>query len=334
MSDSTKLKFGVIGHGFIGKTHVQSIQKHPQAELHAIFSQPEDKDEIPDGVTFYTDWEELLDNDAIDCVLIATPTPTHAEIAKKSAQNGKAMIIEKPMTRSLEEAEELIQMIKKTKAIAFVGHVLRFWPSYYLAKQEALKRDSSIGDLKMIRLQRISGFPSWASWFLDEEQSGGVILDLSIHDLDYACDLMGELPETVYCEGQKIPVNGHHVLGISMTTLRFPGNRIAYCEGSWAARPTFPFTVTTEIIGSEGIIEFDSTSRFPLNICTNQSAMPLDPMEYDGYYRELDSFIQSVLNQTPPEVSVEDGRNAVALSLAALQSIQEKRPVAMKEVLP
>lgn len=327
------LRFGIIGYGFMGKTHTNNLLHHPEAKVTAIFTQPA-PEIVPPNVKLYTeDWKKLIDEAEIDAVVIATPTGTHVEISQYAAKKGKHIFVEKPMARTVEDCTKIINVARENKVKLFVGHVLRYWPSYLAAKQSLSNPDSEIGMVKMFRGTRYSAFPGWSEWFKSEKESGGCILDLSIHDIDYALWMMGDEPVDVYCEAKRLTEKNIDNWGISMTTITFAQNQIAHCEASWAATNEFGFATSCEIIGSEGIIRINSRDRAPVYQYGQPQVTASDPMTHDGYYLEMDAFIRAILNDTKPEVSGEDGRKAVAACIAAIKSAHEGRKVPIKEVI-
>jgi predicted dehydrogenase len=319
------LKFGVIGYGFMGKTHGSNIIRNPNAELKAIFTLPEDNIQL-DGVKIITDdWKKVIDDPEVDAIVIATPTTTHKDIAVYAANAKKHIFLEKPMAREIDECTKIINAATENNVKLFVAHVVRFWPSYKAA-YDAVQAPST----NMIKAQRMSTFP-WSDWFKDEKQSGGCILDLSIHDLDYSSWLMNKKIETIYCEGRRMPEINVDNWGVSMTTVIFEDKSIAHCEATWAASSKYGFGTTCEIIGTEGIIKFDSGSAIPIKTYGDSEMSPQDPFDKDGYYLELDSFIQSVLNDTPLEITGEDGRKAVAICLNAIKSATLNQSIKFEE---
>jgi predicted dehydrogenase len=327
------LRFGIIGYGFMGKTHAQNIRRHPDARITAIYTLPP-APPAEEGVSLYTeDWHHLIDDPNVDAVVIATPTPSHVEIAEYAAKKKKHLFIEKPMGRTVAECTRIMKAAKDAGVYLFIAHVLRFWPSYAAAVQASQSPATSIGNLKMIRARRLSGFPGWSQWFADEKLSGGCILDLSIHDIDFVVHIMKKKVKEVYCEARRLPELGIDNWGLSMTTIAFEDGTLAYCEASWAGAKTFPFTTDCEIIGSDGIIRFDSRAAPPINFYSD-SARAENPLDVDGYYLELDAFIRGIQNKTPPAVSGEMGRYAVAICEAAIESAKTHHPIIIDELFP
>ena len=332
MDSQNKIKVGLVGYGFIAKTHAPNILKNPKAQLHSIYSVPQDREKIPDGVKFFDDWKSLMDQPEIDAIVIATPTFTHKEIAIYAAAKKKHIFLEKPMARSVEDCQAIIDACTESNVKLFIGHVLRFWPSYVQALN-MMKNKHQFGTLKYSRFRRISGKPGWASWFFDQALSGGVMLDLAIHDLDFTIYSFGELPEKVFCEAQKIEVEGKSVYGLAFITLSFPSGKIGFCEASWLGTNKFPFTTETELIGTNGIIQFNVGDMIPIHAYTNSDASVEDPMEQEGYYAEMDSFFDCIIHNTKPAVDGLAGKTAVALSIAAEISADRNEPVLLKELL-
>ncbi|MHA1822041.1 MAG: Gfo/Idh/MocA family protein [Promethearchaeota archaeon] len=327
---SDKISFGILGFGFMGRTHYENLKRNPHAIVKCVFS----LDKIPRAYNsefkVYKDWKRMITEEDIDAVVIATPTNTHKELAVYAAEHGKHIFLEKPMALNIDECNEVIEASKKNNIKLFVGHVVRFWPSYSLVKTYINENKGHIGDVKMLRLKRLSAPPNWSDWFLDIAKSGGVILDLSIHDIDYSVFLLKKLPERVFCKTVENTIKGKKVPVISYTTLDFT-DAISYCEASWAGTPSFPFTTEAEIVGEDGIINFDNKTS-ALNVYSREP-LNIDPYDPDGYYLEMDSFINSILLNKDVAVSGEDGKNAVALCLAAIKSANENRVVNIKEVI-
>lgn len=316
----------------MGQTHYMNILKSSNAEVTAIFHTDQIKIPLPKSISIYSDWKNMLETSDVNAVVISTPTNTHAELAKFAAKKGKHIFLEKPMALTINECNEIIKSAQDAKVKLCVGHVLRFWPSYSSVKCHLDMNPEAIGTLKMMRLQRLGALPGWSDWFLDVNKSGGVILDLSIHDIDFALWMFNDMPQSVYCETKKIDIKGYSVPIISSTILQFEKG-IAYCEASWGCKNAFPFTMNTEVIGDKGIIKFDNNSAIPLKVYSNNEKIFMDPYSQDGYYWEMDGFIRSILDNKTPAISGEDGKKAVGVCLAAIKSSEEQRPVHLTEVL-
>ena len=311
-------KFAVLGFGNSGYTHSQNILEHPNALLTAIYSRSH-KENIPQGVNFYNDYEKLINSEDLDAVVIATPTFTHKKIACLCAANGLDIFLEKPMALTLEDCDNIIDAAYSSNVKLFLAHVLRFWPSYFHVRNFIKSSKSTIGKIREIEAKRLSTFP-WSEWFADESKSGGVILDLSIHDLDYVNWILGYFI-SISCKAKKIKQYGMKVYGKSTTILKFEKEKKAEVEASWAEKPGIPLNTYANVKGTEGNIEFNGEGIFegyPIEI--------IEPLEsFDGYYNEISHFIDCIIHRDKNlAVNGEDGKISVAICLAAIESANNK----------
>ncbi|MHA1368435.1 MAG: Gfo/Idh/MocA family protein [Promethearchaeota archaeon] len=334
------LKIGLIGFGFIGRTHAINVVKHPDAKLKAVFSLEKDKDLVEKyGAKFYNDWRDLMDSEDLDFIIVATPTYTHAEVAIQAMSRGFNVFLEKPMDRTLDKCKAIIQAAKKNDVLLGLGHVLRFDPEYIKIKE--LIEKGAVGRPRMIRCSRAGPAPSWSSWFFDEEKSGGVILDLSIHDLDYECWIAGRIPEYVYASASRLDLGNRKVFGISHVVLDFgrsgetgvAGVELGYAEASWGAKPMFPFSTHVEVSGTDGLLSCSIPGKHSLEIFKKKNRVALNDYHTDPYYLELDDFIKSVRKNIPPKVGGDDGLQAVKVCLAALESAKNHEIIRMEGFL-
>jgi len=206
-----------------------------------------------------------------------------------------------------------------------VGHVLRFFPQYERARD--VVEGGGIGDPGVARARRLSPFPSWGhdDWYADRGSSGGVLVDLAIHDLDYVRWVFGEVDRvfarrSVWEEGE----HGH-------VTLRFENGAAAYVDASWGLPPGQELTQSFELAGSDGLVEFDGDDA-ALTFRTAEGTQVTNPVAKDGYRRQLEAFVESVETRSEPSVTAEDAIAALRLSLAANRSAETGRPVAPEEV--
>ena len=310
------IKLGILGFGFIGKIHFENIQKFSNVEISSIFSNDNERENLPKDIRFYLDYEEMLSQEVLDAILICTPTFTHQKIACECAQQGiKNIFLEKPMALSIEECNTIRDTIREYKSNLLMGHVLRFWPTYASVQKYITEPNSKLGELQSINAKRLQTFP-WSQWFANQEKSGGVILDLSIHDIDYAIWLLGN-PVSVISDAKVIKKHNMSVIGEATTKLKFKDDKIAECEASWAKSSEFQFYAYTKIIGTESSIELDGAKIFNNELFKITNPFPSE----DGYYNQIKHFIDEISNRTCDfRVSGEDGKNSIKMCLAAIKS--------------
>jgi predicted dehydrogenase len=259
----------------------------------------------------------MIQKEKLDIVIIATPTHTHKEIACYCAEQGFNIFLEKPMARTIDECDAIIDSIKDNGIKLFVAHSNRFIPTYGSVKSYLDRKNSTIGEIQSIVSKRLGTFP-WSEWFANQSQSGGVILDLSIHDIDYCSWLMGQI-DSVSCQASKIIKYNMEVFGESTTKLKSKKDKTAECEASWAKPADFQFYTRTQIKGSAGSIEFDSNKIYNNEKYGIQNIYKTD----NAYFNQLDHFFDVIKSKNKEFlVSVSEAKEAVKICLAAIKSAE------------
>jgi predicted dehydrogenase len=187
------MKIGIVGAGFMGKTHAAGWADTPATVVGFTAETPPEAEALAKryNANVYSSLDEMLPD--VDVVDICSPTHLHYEMALKVAAAGKHIICEKPLARTTRQAQEIVTACQQTGVQLLVAHVVRFFPEYALA--QAAVAEGQIGKPAVIRLQRGSYRPKKpaGNWFLDEVKSGGILMDLMIHDYDYARWVAGDV---------------------------------------------------------------------------------------------------------------------------------------------
>lgn len=339
-----KLGVAVIGYGFMGTTHLSAWKLVEEAEIKAVMGRTLPKvKEVAEkfNATAYNNLEDILKRDDIDIIDICTPTYTHAKYAVSSMNAGKHVLCEKPMALSLKEADEMINASKRNKVKLMIAHVLRFFPEYMKAKE--LVDNGSIGEPVIARAYRGGPMPTWSPWFTEKEKSGGIAIDLAIHDVDFLIWAFNKDVEKVYAKVDRLIHKDVSAEDFALITMKFNEGGIALVEASWALPQRFPFTMKLEIDGTEGMISLDNQSTVPVKLITNESVegfspetLPwrpsVHPFPIDPYYREIKHFIESILKDKPPMTDGEVSKKSLAVCLAALKSSETNSPIMLREV--
>jgi predicted dehydrogenase len=282
------------------------------------------------GGAVYTTADQLIQ--AVDVVCICSPTPNHKDHVMDAARAGKPIFCEKPLARTVADAEQIVKFCERQDARLFVGHVLRFFPQYIQVKR--LIDAGEIGEPRLIRLLRTAGHPTNApgrSWFQSTEKSGGVIMEGGIHDLDFARWCFGEV-EQVFARGityrDDLDLLGDHV----QVMLRFKSGVLGQIEGSWLS-PDGSFRQQIEVVGSGGMLSYDSLPPEQFKSALRSKALthllPGDTIapQDDGYFRQLEHFLACLHNDAEFRVTPRDGLEAVRLANAALDSMRTGRVI-------
>lgn len=327
------IRVGVVGYGTMGQMHSQALQSIVDVELTIVADADPDRraQAARDyGVDVVSNIEELLALHDVDLIDICVPTYLHESVFATAIEANKHIFCEKPLARTLKEGQKMVELAKGHAKKIGVGHVVRFFPAYTAMRQSVLAGE--IGKGAVARAFRGgSQFPSgWHDWFADFDLSGGVILDLAIHDVDYLRWLFGDV-ERVYAKTTYGRTSAH--LEWAMLVLRFKSGLIAHVESSWNNFPG-DFYTTMEIAGTDGLISYDSRQTNPIlkqgpGQVNEQAAVtvPENPFAKSPYLLELEDMIEAIKQDRSPLVSVADAFGTLQVALAAVESAQTGKPV-------
>jgi inositol 2-dehydrogenase len=284
----------------------------------------------------YLDYRQLLDNKEIDAVVISTPTNTHSRIVKDAAVRGKHIFSEKPLSQKISECDDAIQVVKNAGVKLQLGFMRRFDPPYAQAKKKIL--EGVIGNPVMFK--GVSRDPKRTSLeFARRENSGGLIVDMGVHDFDLARWLMDSEVERVSSEGTCMAFPELKEVGDIdnvVVNLRFGNGAVGNIDMSRNA--VYGYDIRTEILGTEGSIWIGYLQQTAMLIL-NRQGVTHDTVPYFmerfglAYAEEIRAFVHHITDDTEPTVTGEDARAASAIGIAATLSMDEGRPVEVKEVL-
>jgi len=331
---------GIIGCGMMGRVHSVAYSGLENVNVKAVASLSREETLECAKLTSsrISTADEILNNDEIEIVSICTPTDTHTDLVVEAARNKKHVFCEKPIALTLKDAQEMVEVCRENGVSLGVDHVVRFFDAYSRAKN--LIEDDVIGKVVMARLYRGGVFPKhgWNNWFDELSRSGGVLLDLSIHDFDFLRTLMGEVESITARSVKNTPSypgrNRDHAIAI----LEFANGSLAHVEGSWAEPDNAPskFTTSFEFVGREGMIAYDSDEDFTLRVQTVSTDFPsfskCTPAS-DPYRLHIRKFIESIREGRKVPVDGNEAIQALKISLAANRSAECGRPVKLLEVV-
>jgi predicted dehydrogenase len=250
----------------------------------------------------------------------------HKAFAIEAAEAGKHIICEKPIALSLQDAAEMIKVCKQNNVSLFVGHVVRFFPEYVQMKRQI--DEGSIGRLGVAHAKRIGSHPGdIRPWYREEGLSGGVVLDLMVHDIDFMRWTAGEVRSVFGLHKQNDRVD------YATATLVFESGAVANLEAYWG----YPgaFTTAAEFAGSGGVIRSDRSTSKSLQVRKPAAAssngpfveVPESPGYESPYEKELRHFIECIRDNREPVVTAEDAYKALEIALAVVDSIQTGKVV-------
>lgn len=309
-----KLNVAVVGCGSWGRNHARVYNDLQDASLLAV----QDMDggiarEVGERyrVDWYTDPEKIFNRPDIEAISICTPTLTHADIALKAIKAGKHVLVEKPMTNTIDEAKSLIKAAEAHGVHLAVGFVERFNPAVREAMKIISRRE--IGEVILAHARRVSRRPPRVG-------DVGVIKDLAIHDIDIVTQLFNAEAEEVFATAGSI---AHRFEDYANIIIRFRDDRNAFIEANWLT----PRKVRRLIItGTEGLVNVEYIAQ---EITVENNTRLYQPFieKKEPLMLELEQFVESILKDEPPEPSGLDGLWALKICRAALQSAETGRQV-------
>ncbi len=331
---------GLIGAGRMGKVFAHTLAFNvPQVKLLAVADPDEGTGKevaASYGIgRYYPDYHELLAQKDIQAVVIASPTSTHVEVVKAAAAAGKEIFCEKPLANTLQGCDEAIAAAERGGVRLMVGFMRRYDSAYLLAKEKIAA--GVIGDPVMFKA--VGRDPKRTSLdFARRDVSGGLILDMGIHDFDLARWLMESEVERVSSEGGCLVYPELSQVGDidnAVVNLLFSNGAVGNVDVSRNA--VYGYDIRTEVLGSQGALLIGKSQLTPLWVLT-QAGVTHDTVPYfmerfaEAYAAEIRDFIDCVLAGREPRVTGEDARRATAIGLAGTLSLDERRPVLLSEL--
>jgi myo-inositol 2-dehydrogenase/D-chiro-inositol 1-dehydrogenase len=334
-----QLRIGVIGAGRIGQLHMGNISQHiPNAKVVALadiaFEHAQsvaDKLGIPD---VYPDPAPIFDNGNIEAILICSSTDTHASLIEDAARAGKHIFCEKPIALDLASIDQALDVVAAAGVSLQIGFNRRFDPNF--AEARRLVEEGALGAVHIVRITSRDPEPPPPGYVAT---SGGMFLDMSIHDFDMARFIAGSEIEEVYAVGGVLidPAIGEAGdIDTAVVTLRFANGSLGTIDNSRQA--VYGYDQRLEVFGENGQICVGNPKPHTavLSLAQGDSAPPL--MHFflerysDSFVVEMTAFVNAVQNGTEPPVTGIDGRAPVEIALAAKRSLMEGRPVKLSEI--
>ena len=326
-----KIGIGIAGGGKAGRNFALALRASAGAEVLMFCTRHEESArEAAEfcGVPGWTaDYRTMLDHPDIGAIVVASPDEFHCEQAVLAARAGKHVLCEKPMCRSLEEADRMIEEARENGVILMVGFTERY--SHPCAEAKKRIDAGEIGTPRMVFARRCHPrFVVRGREWLNDEETGGVLNYAGPHNIDLVCWFMGGAPERVYAEMGQLILKGQDFTDCAVMTFKFP-NGIASLYETFAYPDAYPHGVdrNVEILGDSGVLYVDFMSQ-PLKMFTGSGYQVLDSITWpegeDGLHgailAEAEHFVRCVTEGKAPLTTGEDGRMAIQVAVAAREA--------------
>lgn len=321
------VRVGIVGAGYIAGSHAAAYAAHPGAEIaHVVDPVAAKATALAEryGALPLADLDALLTSD-VDVISVCTPSPTHADLVVAALAAGKHVLCEKPVARTLADAERIAEAGRRGPGLLMVGHVSRFEPDHRAARDAVLA--GRIGEVRMMS-QTINGeMPEWSEqdWLADEDQSGGPLVDLAIHSFDYLTWVCGARPEQVHAIGASRPDG---LVDYAIATVRYDTGALAVVEASWGHPAGHGLDLTTELSGTGGRITWDYDGIAVGSVRrAGQPARAISQLGNRGFVAQIGAFLDAVGSGGPSPVPAEEALVALQIALAAVESLRTRRVV-------
>ncbi|OGV53417.1 MAG: hypothetical protein A2X45_24885 [Lentisphaerae bacterium GWF2_50_93] len=329
-----KLKVGICGYGGLGRVHVGSMMAMDDVEIVAVCDNNPERLESKEvkiniehnGPVFdirncrtYLDFRKMLKKEKLDAVVTALPTDIHAKYAVMAMNEGIHVFSEKPMALNSRECDKMIKARDENKVQLQIGQCLRFWPEYEMLEKAVSEK--TYGPLKSLTMTRIGGYSTWAEWFNDGKLSGGAILDLHLHDVDWAQHALG-MPKAICAAG----VVGRSGAVDDVTALWQYDGFVVTIRGSWMYQT---FSMSFQAFFENAAMDFgvhpDTALR--VNVRGDKGFRKVDlPSNENGYSREMRYFLDSVRGKVKNTVcTAESTKESVGLVMLENKSIARQK---------
>jgi len=325
-----------LGLGRMGQTHLRNLAAISGVKVVVVADPARERAERGRTMTgaeiALTDPEKAIEHPSVDVVIIVTPTNTHARLIEVAANAGKAVFSEKPIALDLAETERIVQVVRERKVLVQLGFMRRYDPGY--ARAKAKIEAGELGRLETFRALSRDTYPPSLEFLLG---SGGLFLDMSVHDFDLARFLVGEVDEVCAWGGVLIDERFAQAndADTALTLLRFKNGVLGVVETS--RHSNWGYDIRTEVAGSVGKVVVEAPQKTPLlfakDFASSHDHYENFPDRFEAAYRlQLEAFFKALREGRTPTPGPEDALETLRLAVAATKSWREKRPLKLSEI--
>ena len=334
-----RLAVGLIGVGRLGRVYARDLagriaETRLVAVADPVGTLAQEVAAEFDVPRHYTDPQALIDDAAVEAIVIVSPTDTHRQLVVAAAQRGKPTFCEKPPALSLDEIAAMKGAIAKSGIFFQMGFMRRFDSGYAAAKKQI--EGGRIGTPLVFKSTSRDPFrPSLE--YANPKSSGGMLIDMGIHDFDLARWFMGDV-KTVATIGATIAYPELMTVGDidnAVASLTFTSGKIGVVDLSRSG--IYGYDIATEILGLEGTLKIGYLRETPVMVLTKNSVTH-DTVPYfmerfrDAYTTQLQNFAQNVLQDRPAPITIDDGLEALRIGVAATRAHETQKPVMVADI--
>jgi predicted dehydrogenase len=316
----------IVGAGGMGRAHARAWTALGHGNDIRYVCTPHPDRPLADAplAVVTTDFDSVLGDAEVDLLSVCTPTDSHFELASRALEAGKHVLLEKPVTSTVEEGLVLAEIAERNRRIVMVAHVVRFFPGYE-AVHDAVRR-GTVGEPSSVRAARLAPMADRPAWMADERRSGGPLVDFAVHDFDQVNLLLG-IPRTV--RTNRIGAAAFE------TTVEYSGGRQGHVLASMAMPEGFPFTTSLEVAGDRGVAayRFSAADGADGGRSDYEAVSPDGPVVArvdpgDPFVAQVGYFLScATVGRWPERADPRSATLALQVALAAKRSLDTGRPV-------
>lgn len=326
-----KIKIALLGANRIGKIHYQTLSKLNNVELIYICDIMADdtwKEKYPFARKIVTDYHEALEDREVEAVLICLPTNLHPKVIKEAAEAGKNIFCEKPLGFDDKEIEIAYGAVKKANIKFQLGFNRRFDNNFSQIEQQ--RRSGIVGETEILKITSRDPMPPSKEYV---KVSGGLFMDMMIHDFDLARFIMGKDVASVHTFASPFidpSLQELDDVDTAIVSLQFEDGSVGVIDNS--RRAVYGYDQRVELFGSNAMVKAENVAQNTVVTATTQASTIANPVKSlsrykQAYFSELADFIDSVINETETKCTFEDGIKASQLAKAARKSFETGKTI-------
>lgn len=323
-TDASPLTVALVGAGRMGQAHARVLANLREVEIRAV------ADNTPATATTVAklfgaeveSFEAILEDEGVRALILTTPTPTHAGLILKAAEAGKAVFVEKPVASTLAEAEAVVRVVRETGVPCQVGFQRRYDPAYLEAKKRL--EAGELGKIENFRAVSRDPYPPKLEFL---KTSGGILVDMGIHDFDTARFFCGEVAE-VYAVGATVrgaSLREHGLYDLAVATLKFESGALGTLEN--ALNTSYGYEIVADVLGEKGKLHLEKRQQTMLEVWNEAGVSHDYPAHFserfpEAYRAEIVAFAENVRAGKPVAPDAREGLESLRLALAAQHSLE------------
>lgn len=329
------LTIGIVGAGRIGQLHVNYLKNNKDVRIKWISDLNCDKMDawikecsIENKTKNHMD---IINDSEVEAIIICSPTDTHVDIIKSACAARKHIFCEKPISLSIKESEEALDAVKKSNIKLQMGFNRRFDNNFKQLQQSIANGD--LGEIQTLRITSRDPEPPPIDYI---KRSGGLFMDMSIHDFDMARYLMQSEITEVFAVGSALvnpEISQYDDIDTAIITLKFENGALAVIEN--CRRSVYGYDQRIEVLGENGLITVDNAQSSTLTFHKATGISTENPPYFflerysEAYKIEMDQFLDAIVNDTEVPCSIEDGYNAQKIAIKCKESLDEQQAKAL-----